>query len=90
VKQFWILDFRFWIRGHGNWEFQRGIAGAVFRAGSSQRRRFRRPEPGRREYIPPAYRRIKGVKYIYSGQPEWLDTAPMAKVIQEAQQAGKK
>jgi len=40
--------------------------------------------------IPPNYRRQKGVKYIYAGRPEWLDMAPVTKVIKEAQAAGKK
>ena len=43
-----------------------------------------------KDVIPPAYRRLKGVKYIYSGRPEWLDTGPVAKVIKDAQQAAKK
>ena len=30
------------------------------------------------------------IKYIYSGRPDWLDTAPVAKVIKEAQQEAKK
>jgi iron(III) transport system substrate-binding protein len=38
------------------------------------------------DVIPPAYRRVKGVKYIYSGRPEWLDMAPVTKLIKEAQQ----
>jgi iron(III) transport system substrate-binding protein len=41
------------------------------------------------EVIPPNYRRVKGVKYIYSGRPEWLDMGPVTKVIKEAQQAKK-
>ncbi len=40
--------------------------------------------------IPLAYRRQKGVKYIYAGRPEWLDMAPVTRVIKEAQQAAKK
>jgi len=43
-----------------------------------------------KDVIPAAYRRLKGVKYIYSGRPDWLDTAPVTKVIKEAQQAAKK
>ncbi len=43
-----------------------------------------------KEVIPAAYRRLKGVKYIYSGRPDWLDTAPVTKVIKEAQQAANK
>ena len=42
------------------------------------------------DVIPPSFRRIKGVKYIYSGRPEWLDMTPVTKVIKEAQQAAKK
>jgi ABC-type Fe3+ transport system substrate-binding protein len=37
------------------------------------------------EVIPPAYRRQKGVKYIYSGRPEWLDMGPVSKLIKEVQ-----
>jgi hypothetical protein len=40
------------------------------------------------DVIPPNYRRQKGVKYIYAGRPEWLDMAPVTKLIKEAQ--GKK
>src|SRR5581483_11804486 len=40
--------------------------------------------------IPLTYRRVKGVKYIYSGRPEWLDMGPVTRVIKEAQQAAKK
>jgi hypothetical protein len=29
---------------------------------------------------------MKGVKYIYSGRPEWLDMGPVTKIIKEAQQ----
>jgi iron(III) transport system substrate-binding protein len=43
-----------------------------------------------KDVIPPAYRRINGVKYIYSGRPDWLDTAEVAKLIKEAQQEAKK
>jgi iron(III) transport system substrate-binding protein len=43
-----------------------------------------------KDVIPPAYRRIKGVRYIYSGRPDWLDTAEVAKLIKEAQQEAKK
>jgi iron(III) transport system substrate-binding protein len=43
-----------------------------------------------KDVIPPAYRRINGVKYIYSGRPDWLDTAEVAKLIKEAQQEPKK
>jgi ABC-type Fe3+ transport system substrate-binding protein len=39
--------------------------------------------------IPPAYRRIKGVKYIYSGRPEWLEMDAVTKLIKEAQQVKK-
>ena len=42
------------------------------------------------EVIPPTYRRVKGVKYIYSGNPEWLEMGPVTKVIKEAQQGAKK
>jgi ABC-type Fe3+ transport system substrate-binding protein len=42
------------------------------------------------DVIPPNYRRQKGVKYIYAGRPEWLDMAPVTKLIKEAQQAAKK
>ncbi len=42
------------------------------------------------DVIPPAYRRIKGVKYIYSGRPEWLDMGAVTKLIKQAQQAAKK
>ena len=37
------------------------------------------------DVIPPTYRRIKGVKYIYSGRPEWLEMGPVTKLIKEAQ-----
>ena len=43
-----------------------------------------------KDVIPPAYRRINGVKYIYSGRPDWLDTAEVAKLIKETQQEAKK
>jgi ABC-type Fe3+ transport system substrate-binding protein len=43
-----------------------------------------------KDVIPPSYRRAKGVKYIYSGRPDWLDTAEVAKLIKEAQQEAKK
>jgi iron(III) transport system substrate-binding protein len=43
-----------------------------------------------KDIIPPAYRRINGVKYIYSGRPDWLDTAAVGKLIKEAQQEAKK
>jgi iron(III) transport system substrate-binding protein len=43
-----------------------------------------------KDIIPPAYRRINGVKYIYSGRPDWLDTTEVAKLIKEAQQEPKK
>ncbi len=43
-----------------------------------------------KDVIPPAYRRLKGVKYIYSGRPEWLEMNAVAKLIKEAQkEAGK-
>ena len=42
------------------------------------------------DVIPPTYRRQKGVRYIYAGHPEWLNMAPVTKVIKEAQQAAKK
>ncbi|HEY7168532.1 MAG TPA: extracellular solute-binding protein [Candidatus Binatia bacterium] len=43
-----------------------------------------------KEVIPPAYRRVKGVKYIYSGRPEWLEMDAVTKVIKEAQKESKK
>jgi iron(III) transport system substrate-binding protein len=43
-----------------------------------------------KDVIPPANRRINGVKYIYSGRPDWLDTTEVAKLIKEAQQEPKK
>ena len=43
-----------------------------------------------KDVIPPAYRRMNGVKYIYSGRPDWLDTTEVAKLIKEAQQEPKK
>ena len=43
-----------------------------------------------KEIIPPAYRRIKGVKYIYSGRPEWLEMDAVTKLIKEAQKEAKK
>ena len=43
-----------------------------------------------KEIIPPAYRRIKGVKYIYSGRPEWLEMDAVTKLIREAQKETKK
>jgi hypothetical protein len=42
------------------------------------------------DIIPPSQRRQKGVRYIYAGRPEWLDMAPVSKVIKEAQAAAKK
>ena len=42
------------------------------------------------DVIPPGYRRVTGVKYIYSGRPEWLDMGAVTRVIKEAQQAGRK
>lgn len=42
------------------------------------------------DVIPPANRRQKGVRYIYSGRPEWLNMGPVSKLIKEAQQAAKK
>jgi ABC-type Fe3+ transport system substrate-binding protein len=42
------------------------------------------------EVIPPSQRRLKSVRYIYAGRPEWLDMAPVSKVIKEARAAGKK
>jgi iron(III) transport system substrate-binding protein len=42
------------------------------------------------DVIPPSQRRQKGVRYIYAGRPEWLDMAPVSKVIKEAQAVGKK
>jgi iron(III) transport system substrate-binding protein len=41
------------------------------------------------EIIPPSHRRVKGVRYIYSGRPEWLDMGPVTKVIKEAQASKK-
>jgi hypothetical protein len=38
------------------------------------------------DVIPHTYRRVKGVNYIYSGRPEWLDMGPVTKIIREAQQ----
>ena len=38
------------------------------------------------DVIPVNYRRQKGVKYIYSGRPEWLSMAPVSKLIKEVQQ----
>jgi iron(III) transport system substrate-binding protein len=37
------------------------------------------------DVIPPAYRRQKGVNYIYSGRPEWLDMGEVAKLIKDVQ-----
>lgn len=37
------------------------------------------------DVIPTNYRRQKGVKYIYSGRPEWLSMAPVSKLIKEVQ-----
>ena len=37
------------------------------------------------DVIPSNYRRQKGVKYIYSGRPEWLSMAPVSKLIKEVQ-----
>ncbi len=37
-----------------------------------------------KDVIPPAYRRVKGAKYIYSGRSEWIDMGPVNKVINEA------
>ena len=42
------------------------------------------------DVIPPTYRRVKGVNYIYSGRPEWLDMGPVTKIIKEAQQSSPK
>ncbi len=43
-----------------------------------------------RDVIPSVYRRAKGVKYIYSGRPEWLEMGAVTKLIKEAQQEAKK
>jgi len=43
-----------------------------------------------KDVIPPSYRRVKGVKYIYSGRPEWLEMDAVTKLIKEAQQGAKK
>jgi len=37
-----------------------------------------------KDVIPPAYRRIKGARYIYSGRPEWIDMGPVQKLVNEA------
>ncbi|HEX5023373.1 MAG TPA: extracellular solute-binding protein [Candidatus Binatia bacterium] len=42
------------------------------------------------DVIPPSQRRQKGVRYIYAGRPEWLNMAPVSKLIKEAQAAAKK
>jgi iron(III) transport system substrate-binding protein len=42
------------------------------------------------DVIPASQRRQKGVRYIYAGRAEWLDMAPVSKVIKEAQAAAKK
>ena len=43
-----------------------------------------------KDVIPPSFRRVKGVKYIYSGRPEWLEMDAVTKLIKEAQQGAKK
>ena len=43
-----------------------------------------------KDIIPPSYRRLKGVKYIYSGRPEWLDMDAVTKLIKDAQKEAKK
>jgi ABC-type Fe3+ transport system substrate-binding protein len=43
-----------------------------------------------KDVIPAAYRRIKGVKYIYSGRPEWLEMDAVTKLINDAQKEAKK
>jgi iron(III) transport system substrate-binding protein len=42
------------------------------------------------DVIPAEFRRVKGVKYIYSGRPQWLDMSAVAKLIKEAQKEAKK
>jgi iron(III) transport system substrate-binding protein len=42
------------------------------------------------DVIPASQRRQKGVRYIYAGRADWLDMAPVSKVIKEAQAAAKK
>lgn len=36
-----------------------------------------------KEIIPLDHRRIKGVKYIYSGRPDWVDMEPVNKIVSE-------
>jgi iron(III) transport system substrate-binding protein len=36
-----------------------------------------------KDVIPPAHRRVKGAKYIYSGRVEWVDMGPVNKVVNE-------
>jgi ABC-type Fe3+ transport system substrate-binding protein len=43
-----------------------------------------------KDIIPPSYRRVKGVKYIYSGRPEWLDMDAVTKLIKDVQKEAKK
>jgi ABC-type Fe3+ transport system substrate-binding protein len=43
-----------------------------------------------KDVIPASYRRLKGVKYIYSGRPEWLEMDAVTKLIKDAQKEAKK
>jgi hypothetical protein len=36
-----------------------------------------------KEMIPLDHRRIKGVKYIYSGRPDWIDMETVNKIVSE-------
>jgi iron(III) transport system substrate-binding protein len=37
-----------------------------------------------KDIIPAPHRRVKGAKYVYSGRPEWIDMAPVQKLVNEA------
>lgn len=43
-----------------------------------------------KDVIPPTYRRVKGARYVYSGRPEWIDMAPVSRLIKEVLTEGKK
>ncbi len=36
-----------------------------------------------KDVIPSAYRRVEGAKFLYSGQPEWIDMEPVMKLVNE-------
>jgi ABC-type Fe3+ transport system substrate-binding protein len=43
-----------------------------------------------KDFIPTTRRRVRGVKYIYAGRAEWIDMAPVSRLIKEVLKEGKK